>query len=436
MPDQEVIQVDTQKRLRLLATIAITVCLLPLFPLAAAVEPGNLILEHTELWLVEQGQVADICATDLDGDGTVEIVTIGSLPDSAELRISHWNGATYTLLTEVAWQEGTSRTLGRAVHCADVDGDGVVEILSVTYVPDLEDSELRIWHWDSATNALVLQEKFGLFEDPPPGWTTEHIYDLAAGDVDSDGEVEIVLAGSAYTDSTYGIIRILTWDGSAVTEEHSETWGTSGTTAFGVALGDVDGDSVIEIVTAGDTADYIDLRVWRWDGAAMTLEAGAHWKTMESSSAVGLAIGDLDGDGLLELVTAGRAIGSMLELDDPFFGLITVWDWDGVEFDLEAYEAWQSARGNVEFFAAAAEDVDLDGVKDAIAVGAVHETPGANVLRVYSWDGLVLQNKYSEEWIGPEMMDSFAYTTYSRDVDGDGIVEILTGGAWSWPGSV
>jgi hypothetical protein len=412
------------------AIIVISVFAAMIFPVTAT-DTANLVLEHTELWTEPGGNdVVDIYATDLDGEGTNEIITIGSNALSfAELRIGHWNGEAYTLLKEADWQAFENQTAGRAVWCSDVDKDGVVEILTATQLFGLEDWELRIWNWDSASNALNLEGSFGLFEDPVHLWEAENVFDIAAMDVDSDEEVEIVAAGSArFLGSEYGLIRILVWNGSAVHDEHIETWlvDTNSTTAYGVALGDVDGDDSIEIVTAGTSTDMIDLRVWQWNGSVMTLEISTLWATLDQSTASGLAIGDMNGDKLLEMVTAGRAMSS--ELPHPFFGLITVWEWDGVTLDLMADDAWQSTRGNVEFFAAAVEDVDLDGLEDAIVAGAVHETPGSNVFRVYSWDAGDITIKYSEEWIGPDMTSSFDYTTYSCDVDGDGSVEILTGG--------
>lgn len=414
------------------AIVMISIFAVVVVPVTAT-ETANLVLEHTELWTEPGGNdVVDMYATDLDGDGTIEIVTIGSsnFLSFAELRIGRWDGETYTLLKEADWQAFENQTAGRAVYCRDVDKDGVVEILTATQLFGLQDWELRIWNWDSASNALNLEGSFGLFEVPVHLWEAENVFDIAAMDVDSDEEVEIVAVGSARINgSERGLIRILAWNGSAVDDEHIETWlvdDTTSTTAYGVALGDVDGDDSIEIATAGVSAGMIDLRVWQWNGSTMNLEIATLWRTMDESTAAGLAIGDLDDDGLLEMVTAGRAMSS--GLPHPFFGLITVWKWDGVTLDMMAHDAWQSTRGNVEFFGTDVEDVDLDGFEDAIVAGAVHETPGSNVFRVYSWDAGDIKIKYSEEWIGADMKDSFAYTTYSCDVDGDGSVEVLTGG--------
>jgi len=155
---------------------------------------------------------------------------------------------------------------------------------------------------------------------------------------------------------------------------------------------------------------------------------------MDDSSATGLAVGDLDGDGLMEMVTAGTA--TSIRRTSPQFGLITVWEWNGVILNREAHEEWQSSRGNVEFFDTDVADVDGDGFDEAIVAGALHERPSMNVFRVYSWDGVVLDGEYSEEWIGPDMTASFAYTTCSGDVDGDGVVEILTGGRGILPDGI
>ena len=428
--------VDAKSIVKLLPSALAVILILSAFyslPALAQIVP---VLEYTELWTeddvspTEPILVSDIYAADLDGDGAIEIISIGDAAGHAELRIGSWNGEDFTLLKEEEWQiEADFDTFGKAVYCSDVDDDRIVEILTSTKSHSTPfKGELKIWNWDRETNTLNVEGS--------RLWEGAYVKDIAAMDVDGDGIVEIVTVG----DAGFPInaqLRVLSWDGLTLTEEHVENWQVDSgfTAADGVGfLGDVDGDGVIEIATAASTSDMIDLRVWRWDGAGMTLEASEQWKTMDDSSAKGLAVGDLDGDGLMEMVTAGTA--ASITLQNPLFGLITVWEWNGASLDLVAHEEWQSSRGNVEFFDTDVEDVDGDGFDEAIVAGALHETPCMNVFRVYNWDGEVLEGGHSEEWIGPGMTTSFAYTTCSGDVDGDGVVEILTGGRGTLPDGI
>jgi len=417
-------------KLKLLPAALTVMVILVTFHFSPASGAAILALEHTELWtendLPSGGgivNVGDIYAADLDGDSVIEIISIGDTSHAAlglvaELRIGSWNGEAFKLLKEEEWQIEASDTGGRAVYCGDVDRDATVEILTISEKLTPHKGELRIWNWDRATNTLNVEVsrvwEHGL-------WGVD-FNDIAAMDVDGDGTVEIVIAGS---ESTYAQLRLLKWDGHALTEEHVENW--QNTEFYGVGLGDLDMDGLVDIATAGicrDPTEIIDLRVWRWSGVIMTLLASVQWKTMDASTSLKIGFGDLDGDGLREMVTAGRSW-----MSPHFFGLITIWKWDGVHLDLKAHEEWQRSSGaDTEFFSAYAGDVDGDGVADAIVAGAVHAIPGENVLRVYRWDGIDLAAKYSEVWIGTGMSHSFAYTVYSKDVDGDGTIEILTGG--------
>ena len=428
--------VDAKSIVKLLPSALAVILILSAFcslPALAQIAP---VLEHTELWTeddVSIGQtikVSDIYAADLDGDGAIEIISIGETAGVAELRIGSWNGADFTLLKEEEWQVETDfDTLGRAVYCSDVDDDGVVEILTSTKSSSTPSKgELKIWNWNRATSTLNVEGSWL--------WEGADVEDIAAMDVDGDDAVEIVTAGEGAGYPINAQLRVLCWDGVDLTEEHVENWQVDSgfTKAYGVGLGDVDGDGEIDIATAGSTRDMIDLRVWRWDGAEMTPEASDQWKTMDDSSAMGLAVGDLDGDGLMEMVTAGTA--TSITLQNPLFGLITVWEWNGASLNLEVHEEWQSSRGRVEFFDTDVADVDGDGFDEAIVAGAIHERPGMNVFRVYNWDGVYLEAEHSEEWIGPDMTASFAYTTCSGDVDGDGVVDILTGGRGILPDGI
>src|SRR3989337_693698 len=97
-------------------------------------------------------------------------------------------------------------------------------------------------------------------------------------------------------------------------EQHWDTYGVGGTCIAGshnLFLGDVDGDGDIEIITGGSsynlsldgstTSRDAPLRIWTWDGKNVTLELKENWPGNINC----VFAGDLDGDGQLELLTSG-----------------------------------------------------------------------------------------------------------------------------------
>ena len=83
-------------------------------------------------------------------------------------------------------------------------------------------------------------------------WTSNtSIISMASGDVDGDGPKEIVTCG-CYFDGMRNVAQLCVWNGPDGAFEQVKAWyWTGNTTINSVAIGDVDGDGQVEIVTGG-----------------------------------------------------------------------------------------------------------------------------------------------------------------------------------------
>jgi hypothetical protein len=145
------------------------------------------------------------------------------------------------------------------------------------------------------------------------------VNNVKVGDVDGDGTPEIITGGFAYDgENVNAQLRIWSWDGKNLSLEKSEEWMTDYITEIkGVCLNDVDADSKLEIVTSGTACaegnfgenstipERAQLRVWSWDGATLSLEQSKDWVVGEGVCAWNVAAGDIDNDGVAEIVTVG-----------------------------------------------------------------------------------------------------------------------------------
>jgi hypothetical protein len=93
-------------------------------------------------------------------------------------------------------------------------------------------------------------------------WTDDTIVlSTARGDVDGDGEEEIITGGS-FHDGTRDVAQLVVWDGATLALEDVITWyWIDYTCIYSVAVGDVDDDSDMEIITAGIFYDDTGLSV-------------------------------------------------------------------------------------------------------------------------------------------------------------------------------
>ena len=282
---------------------------------------------------------------DVDGDGTAEIVA-GGAGDSTGgtntyrewlLAIRTSDGAAFDEELYTHFDHGADPELLSDLTVADVDDDGTQEIVATGYSKDtgVRRTVLRIMTWDGTTLTTEHMTTFNIGDE-------DYLHRLAVADVDDDGKKEIVLAGWARTDTTNDWhVRVVRWDGSSLTPVADKTW------SFGhdaliqaVTVSDVDGDGQAEILLAGDVNQeavpgssggfgyihyYADwyLKVMSLSGTSWTEEVALHWNSSRDydtndngqpdsgdKGALGrlydLAVGDLDGDGDMEVALVGE----------------------------------------------------------------------------------------------------------------------------------
>jgi len=234
--------------------------------------------EGARKWASPTGDIfcRDVAVGDVDKDGELEIVTVGYFYDGSTWRyqLKAWfkaRGNRAPTIENTRNDIHTEETRLYRVVIGDVDDDGQNEVVTVGYCwPS------PIGHYAAYLGIFGYTEASG-FTPEHQTWTghttyTRYFRDVAVGDVDNDGETEIVCAG--YNNNDQGLLYIYRWDGSTLSTEGWSVF-TVGydTDAYRVVAGDVDSDGECEIVVAGrlpGTGGFI--RVYRWDGSTLTTE--------------------------------------------------------------------------------------------------------------------------------------------------------------------
>ncbi len=291
-------------------------------------------LEGTATWVV----VADI-----DADGTNEVI-VGTSWDLPRIYVLRSNGTPFSN----AWPRDFDHWI-RSLAVADLDGDGDMEILLGDGFPD-SPSTIQALHHNG---------------DDVEGWpiTTPNQVELqvVVGDVDGDGSPEVAFDVTTDTES---LVYLLNAQG----QPFSSAWPVSLPLAFyywSLALGDVDGDGYLDIVTTGTTS-----RVFAIDRFGTVLPG---WPAIVETPFPGPisyqniihAVADVDADGMPEVVV-GALVGPI------------VFNHDGTPLPganpLPVEPPHTSARLP---FTATVADVDLDG--DVEIFSGIWRT-------LYAWD--------------------------------------------------
>ena len=134
---------------------------------------------------------------------------------------------------------------------------------------------------------------------------------LAMGDVDGDGDLDLVTGNAGgVAAGEWNVIRLNSGNG-AFPVSYSFGIGPDDTTAL--ALGDVNGDGDLDVAIGNH--DQINM-VYLNDGAGNPYDTIAHPFGTGSDWTQDVAMGDMDGDGDLDLVVANYGEESMVYLND------------------------------------------------------------------------------------------------------------------------
>ncbi|MEM7205586.1 MAG: VCBS repeat-containing protein [Planctomycetota bacterium] len=140
---------------------------------------------------------------------------------------------------------------------------------------------------------------------------------VALGDIDGDGDLDMVAAGSGECLRPCGASqnRLYRNDGAGIfTDVTAEQLPQLRDQTFGLALGDVDGDGDLDLVTA-NTGFYGPHRnrLYLNDGEGTFSDVSAAQLPSDSDSTSSVALGDCDGDGDLDILFGnGSFYGRML----------------------------------------------------------------------------------------------------------------------------
>ena len=232
-----------------------------------------------------------------------------------------------------------------------------------------------------------------------PGWPVNLSYVAQGapsyGDIDGDGQAEIVV-GTANVTGSAGAIYAFEKNGTPVTGFPVNNGGTSRT----IVLADLNNDGSLEIITNKRLSSAGEVWVFKGDG---TVYPG--WpQTINHVPASSSAVGDITGDGIPEIIS------------ESYLSLYA-WDRDG---NLLTGFPFSMPNGDVNSYSSPViADIDDDNIPE-ILFGS-HALSGTGYLYILKNDGTVLNGwpKTTSQWIYAPPVLGY--------VNNDNIIDIIVG---------
>ena len=397
--------------------------------------PG-LHLEADMIWGENVTYAYSVIVTDIDGNGIDEIITGGRTISEgrqyAEITISQYIAGNLAIHTQHTWDHGEGGTSVESVYVADVDDNGINEIISVGYTTVLGDlhSDLAIWVWNIPQQALALEVEINQ-------WIFTQYNSVYVTQLDDTHLPEIIVAGETISPQR-SLLQILNWDGNQVDFRDEYIWPDEEAAAYSVYAEDVVGDGTlpIEIVTAGYAQDpqtlnnQAQLGIFQFDGFDIIPRVYREWIPVGFGEAEALSIyADNVGDGLeVEVIVCGWARSLFTGSNS---GDLQLFHWDGNSLINPDGHQWPDAgqSDGTECRGVYVEEIDGTPPRDILTTGKRSAPLGGTEGELRMW-----------EWLSPGFSQDIArwadgdhYAVYAKDIDIDPAIEILSAGHYHPP---
>ncbi|MCP4358965.1 MAG: hypothetical protein GY796_13175 [Chloroflexi bacterium] len=272
---------------------------------------------------------------DLDGDGDLDLTAT----NQNQQDVVYLNDGDGTFDT-TSYNFGTGSDGSQGLAVGDVDNDDDLDLVVVSF-----GQQDVVYLNDGDGTFDTISHNFG-----PASGTVAYTARVTLGDLDNDGDLDIAVIGDAGD-------RVHLNDGDGTFDTTSYTLTAAGGTGRALVMGDLDGDGDVDIAVGNASVSGSQNIILLNDGTGHPFDTLSNNFGTGSDRTRALALGDVDNDGDLDLAVGNISGGSGPQ------NVVYLNDGDGT-FDTTSYNF---GTGSDEMQWLAMGDVDGDGDLDLAA---------------------------------------------------------------------
>lgn len=223
---------------------------------------------------------------DMDGDGKADIVVANTGSNTVSVFRNTGSIGNISYATKIDFITGLEPI---QASIGDLDGDGKTD-LAVTNRNSNTVSVFRNTSTSVGNVSYDAKVDFTTGSRPLP---------VSIGDLDGDGKADLVVAN--YSSNTVSVFRN-TSTGAGNISYASKVDFTTGTLPLSVSIDDLDGDGKADLAVANQTSNTIS--VFRNTGSVGILSYASKLDYTTGTTPVSVSLGDLDGDGKVDMAVA------------------------------------------------------------------------------------------------------------------------------------
>ena len=330
---------------------------------------------------------------DIDGDGKPDIIISNNLSTTIFV---YRNISSTGSISAGSFASPVSFTTGSnpaQIAIGDIDGDGKPDLA----VTNIGSAFVSVFLNTSTPGSISFNSQV------PISVSTIQSYGIAIRDIDGDGKADLIVGN--YSTNNLSVFRNISIPGT-ISFSSASIFTVAGASR-GLTLGDLDGDGKPDIINTNSFASSVS--VLRNTSVPGTISFSGHIEFSTGLNPYGVTIGDIDGDGHLDIITANNGTTTISVLRNTFPGVGTITLAGNVDFTVSS-SPWWVAIG----------DIDGDSHPDLVCTNRGGNT--ISVLRNTATSGSITAGSLASQVVFNT--GNAPVTVAVGDLDGDGKADL------------